>query len=58
VLTEQIRVRVTPDERQAIQAAAAGEQRTMSDWARLRLRMAAGLPDPLGHQEQDEADSA
>ena len=57
MLTEQIRVRVTPDERQAIQAAAAGEQRTMSDRARLRLRIAAGLPDPLGRDE-DEADSA
>jgi uncharacterized protein (DUF1778 family) len=47
VLTEVIRVRVTPEEKASVQEAASKEQRTMSDWARLRLRTAAGLNGPV-----------
>jgi Mobilization protein NikA len=43
MLTEVVKVRVTPAEKVAIQKAASKEERSMSDWARLRLRDAAGL---------------
>lgn len=47
LLTETIKVRCTPEEKQAVQEAASKEQRTMSDWGRLRLRTAAGLNGPV-----------
>jgi len=47
LLSEVIRVRLTPEEKTAIQEAASREQRTMSDWARYRLRTAAGLNGPV-----------
>ena len=45
--TEVVKVRLTPEEKQAVQEAASRENRTMSDWARLRLRTAAGLNGPV-----------
>ncbi len=52
MLTETLRVRVTPEEKASIQEAASKEQRTMSDWARLRLRTAAGLNGPVPTQKE------
>ncbi len=57
MLTEVVRVRLSPDEKAAIQDAASKEQRTMSDWARLRLRTAAGLNGPVG-EPKGKHDSA
>jgi uncharacterized protein (DUF1778 family) len=39
--TEQIGVRLTSAERQALESAAAADQRKISDWARLALLRAA-----------------
>lgn len=39
--SEQIGVRLTPEERQVIEEAAAADQRKLSDWARLALLKAA-----------------
>lgn len=47
MLSEVVKVRVTPEEKTAIQQSASREQRTMSDWARLRLRTAAGMNGPV-----------
>ena len=54
MLTETLRVRVTPEEKASIQEAASKEQRTMSDWARLRLRTAAGLNGPVPLRQDRE----
>jgi len=35
--TEQIGIRLTPDERASLEAAAEREQRTLADWSRLAL---------------------
>lgn len=54
MLTEVVKVRLTPDEKAAVQQAASKEQRTMSDWARLRLRTAAGLNGPVKGEKRDD----
>lgn len=56
MLTEVIKVRCTPEEKAAIQQSASKEQRTMSDWARLRLRTAAGLNGPVPKSKDERVD--
>jgi uncharacterized protein (DUF1778 family) len=47
--TENLDIRVSPDEKAAIQAAAERDSRTVSDWARLALLRAAKKETPRWH---------
>lgn len=51
--TETLRVRLTPDEKEAVMGASSRENRTMSDWARLQLRTAAGLNGPVAPKGEE-----